>query len=294
MKLVNIGFGNLVSADKVVAVVSPESAPIKRMVQEAKERGVLIDATFGRRTKAVLIMDSDNVVLSAILPETVAGRFNGKEEPAPEEEENMDKGLLLVISAPSGGGKGTILQELFAQDENLRLSVSATTRGPRPGEEHGKQYYFLSREEFEGLIQEGKMLEHAEYVGNYYGTPRQPVEDWMDQGHDVVLEIEVKGGAQVKQLMPECVSIFILPPSMKVLEKRLRGRGTEDEETIQKRLAKAREEIPHAKDYDYIVYNDALEDAVSDLRAIIKAEKLKFSRNTNSIERVLEDAETVR
>ena len=191
----------------------------------------------------------------------------------------MDKGLLLVISAPSGGGKGTILQELFAQDENLRLSVSATTRGPRPGEEHGKQYYFLSREEFEGLIQEGKMLEHAEYVGNYYGTPRQPVEDWMDQGHDVVLEIEVKGGAQVKQLMPECVSIFILPPSMKVLEKR---------------LAKAREEIPHAKDYDYIVYNDALEDAVSDLRAIIKAEKLKFSRNTNSIERVLEDAETVR
>ena len=185
----------------------------------------------------------------------------------------MDKGLLLVISAPSGGGKGTILQELFAQDENLRLSVSATTRGPRPGEEHGKQYYFLSREEFEGLIQEGKMLEHAEYVGNYYGTPRQPVEDWMDQGHDVVLEIEAKGGAQ---------------------EKRLRGRGTEDEETIQKRLAKAREEIPHAKDYDYIVYNDALEDAVSDLRAIIKAEKLKFSRNTNSIERVLEDAETVR
>ena len=206
----------------------------------------------------------------------------------------MDKGLLLVISAPSGGGKGTILQELFAQDENLRLSVSATTRGPRPGEEHGKQYYFLSREEFEGLIQEGEMLEHAEYVGNYYGTPRQPVEDWMDQGHDVVLEIEVKGGAQVKQLMPEGVSIFILPPSMKVLEKRLRGRGTEDEETIQKRLAKAREEIPHAKDYDYIVYNDALEDAVSDLRAIIKAEKLKFSRNTNSIERVLEDAETVR
>ena len=150
----------------------------------------------------------------------------------------MDKGLLLVISAPSGGGKGTILQELFAQDENLRLSVSATTRGPRPGEEHGKQYYFLSREEFEGLIQEGKMLEHAEYVGNYYGTPRQPVEDWMDQGHDVVLEIEVKGGAQVKQLMPECVSIFILPPSMKVLEKRLRGRGTEDEETIQKAAGK--------------------------------------------------------
>ena len=201
----------------------------------------------------------------------------------------MDKGLLLVISAPSGGGKGTILKELFARDENLRLSVSATTRSPRPGEEHGKQYYFLSRPEFEDLIQNGKMLEHAEYVGNYYGTPREPVEAWMNQGLDVVLEIEVKGGAQ-----PECVSVFILPPSMKVLEKRLRGRGTEDEETVQKRLAKAREEIPHAKEYDYIVYNDALEDAVSDLQAIIQAEKLKFSRNTNSIERVLEDAETVR
>ena len=99
----------------------------------------------------------------------------------------MDKGLLLVISAPSGGGKGTILKELFAQDENLRLSVSATTRSPRPGEEHGKQYYFLSRKEFEELIHEGKMLEHAEYVGNYYGTPREPVEAWMEKGHDVVV-----------------------------------------------------------------------------------------------------------
>lgn len=202
----------------------------------------------------------------------------------------MDKGLLLVISAPSGGGKGTILKELFAQEENLRLSVSATTRQPRPGEENGKQYFFLSREEFETKIQTGQMLEYAEYVGNYYGTPREPVERWMDQGRDVVLEIEVKGGAQVKKLVPECVSIFILPPSMQVLEKRLRGRGTEEEATIQQRLAKAREEIPHAKEYDYVVFNDRLEDAVSDLRAIIHGEKLKFSRNTDSIERVLEHA----
>ena len=202
----------------------------------------------------------------------------------------MAKGLLLVISTPSGGGKGTILKELFAQEENLRLSVSATTRQPRPGEENGKQYFFLSREEFETKIQTGQMLEYAEYVGNYYGTPREPVERWMDQGRDVVLEIEVKGGAQVKKLVPECVSIFILPPSMQVLEKRLRGRGTEEEATIQQRLAKAREEIPHAKEYDYVVFNDRLEDAVSDLRAIIHGEKLKFSRNTDSIERVLEHA----
>lgn len=204
----------------------------------------------------------------------------------------MSKGLLIVVSAPSGGGKGTILKELFARDENLRLSVSATTRAPRPGEEHGKQYYFISREEFEQLIREGKMLEHAEYIGNYYGTPKGPVEEWTDQGQDVVLEIEVQGGAQIKRLMPECVSIFILPPSMRVLEKRLRDRGTEDDATVRKRLDTARREIPCAKGYDYVVYNDKLEDAVAQIEAILQAEKLKFSRNTDSIERVLQDAET--
>lgn len=203
------------------------------------------------------------------------------------------KGLLLVVSAPSGGGKGTILKELFAQDDNLRLSVSATTRAPRPGEEHGKQYYFISREEFESLISQNKMLEHAEYVGNYYGTPRDPVEEWLAAGNDVVLEIEVQGGAQVKKLMPECVSIFILPPSMKVLEDRLRGRGTEAEETVQKRLSTARREIPQAKEYDYIVFNDRLEDAVNDIQSILRAEKLKYSRNTDSTERVLNNAETI-
>lgn len=203
------------------------------------------------------------------------------------------KGLLLVVSAPSGGGKGTILKELFAQDDNLRLSVSATTRAPRPGEEHGKQYYFISREEFERLISQNKMLEHAEYVGNYYGTPRDPVEEWLVAGNDVVLEIEVQGGAQVKKLMPECVSIFILPPSMKVLEERLRGRGTEAEETVQKRLSTARREIPQAKEYDYIVFNDRLEDAVDDIQAILRAEKLKYSRNADSTERVLNNAETI-
>ena len=206
----------------------------------------------------------------------------------------MNEGLLVVISAPSGGGKGTILKELFAKDDNLVLSVSATTRSPRPGEEHGKQYYFLQKEEFEELISQGKMLEYAQYVGNYYGTPREPVEQWMAQGKDVVLEIEVQGGAQIKKLMPGCVSIFILPPSMEVLEKRLRDRGTEEDATVRKRLEKAREEIPHAKDYDYVVFNDRLEDAVEDLRAILRAEKRKYHRNETAVERVLEDAETVR
>lgn len=206
----------------------------------------------------------------------------------------MNEGLLVVISAPSGGGKGTILKELFAKDDNLVLSVSATTRSPRTGEEHGKQYYFLQKEEFEELISQGKMLEYAQYVGNYYGTPREPVEQWMAQGKDVVLEIEVQGGAQIKKLMPGCVSIFILPPSMEVLEKRLRDRGTEEDATVRKRLEKAREEIPHAKDYDYVVFNDRLEDAVEDLRAILRAEKRKYHRNETAVERVLEHAETVR
>lgn len=206
----------------------------------------------------------------------------------------MNEGLLVVISAPSGGGKGTILKELFAKDDNLVLSVSATTRSPRPGEEHGKQYYFLQKEEFEKLISQGKMLEYAQYVGSYYGTPREPVEQWMAQGKDVVLEIEVQGGAQIKKLMPGCVSIFILPPSMEVLEKRLRDRGTEEDATVRKRLEKAREEIPHAKDYDYVVFNDRLEDAVEDLRAILRAEKRKYHRNETAVERVLEHAETVR
>lgn len=137
----------------------------------------------------------------------------------------MRKGLLVVISAPSGGGKGTILKELFAQDDNLgavgfRHHAEAQARGGGR-----KQYYFISREEFESLIAQGKMLEHAEYVGNYYGTPKEPVEQWTSQGRDVVLEIEVQGGAQIKRLMPDCVSVFILPPSMAVLEKRLRGPG---------------------------------------------------------------------
>jgi guanylate kinase len=202
----------------------------------------------------------------------------------------MGKGLLLVISAPSGGGKGTILKELFKRDPNLVMSVSATTRSPRPGEEHGTHYYFTDKPSFEKMIENGEMLEHAEYCGNYYGTPAAPVEQWREEGRDVVLEIEVQGGAQIREIVPDAVSIFILPPSMAVLEKRLRGRGTENEETIQKRLSTAREEIPCAKDYEYIVYNDALEDAVDEIQAIIRAEKLKFSRNTNSIERVLQDA----
>lgn len=202
----------------------------------------------------------------------------------------MEKGLLLVVSAPSGGGKGTILKELFQRDENLRMSVSATTRQPRPGEEHGTHYFFISREEFQRLVDEGQMLEHAEYVGNCYGTPRAPVEEWRREGRDVVLEIEVKGGAQVKKLVPDCVSVFIVPPSMAVLEKRLRDRGTEDDATVRQRLATAKGELARAKDYDYIVVNGRLEDAVEDMLAIVRGEKRKVQRNEDFLRKVIENA----
>ncbi len=200
----------------------------------------------------------------------------------------MSKGLLLVVSAPSAGGKGTILKEMFQQDEQLRLSVSATTRQPRPGEKHGEHYYFISEEEFQNLVNSGNMLEYAAYVGNSYGTPREPVEKWLAEGLDVVLEIDVQGGAQVKKLMPDCVSVFIVPPSMTVLEKRLRDRGTEDESTVRKRLETARQELSHAEDYDYIVVNDRLEDAVEDMLAILRSEKRKYARNPGVIQKVLE------
>lgn len=199
----------------------------------------------------------------------------------------MSRGLLLVVSAPSAGGKGTILKELFKRDGNLRMSVSATTRSPREGEEHGKHYYFISRDEFQGLIDSGSMLEYAEYVGNMYGTPRGPVEQWLSEGHDVVLEIEVQGGAQIKKLAPECVSIFIVPPSLEVLEKRLRGRGTEEEETIKRRLETARGELAQAENYDYVVVNDRLEDAVDDMQAILRSEKLRYMRDPDFIKGLL-------
>lgn len=204
----------------------------------------------------------------------------------------MREGLLIVISAPSGGGKGTVLQALFAAEEDLKLSVSATTRGPRPGEVHGREYYFLSEEEFQGLIDRGEMLEHARFVDHSYGTPREPVRRWQAEGKDVVLEIEVQGGAQVKRIEPNCVSIFLTPPSLAVLEQRLRGRGTEDEETVRKRLAQAREELSHAGEYDYLVINDRLEDAVDDVRAILRAERRRSRRNEEQIERMLTDAQT--
>ena len=187
-------------------------------------------------------------------------------------------GKLIVISGPSGVGKGTVASALEAADPRIKISVSATTRQPRKGDIHGVNYFFLSKDEFEQMIDRDEFLEYAEYVGNYYGSPKKQAELWMAQGKDVILEIEVQGCKKIKENNPECISIFIMPPSMEVLEHRLRKRATDSEESILKRLSRAREEIRLARDYDYIIVNDGLSECIADVKTVLKAEKLRADR----------------
>lgn len=188
------------------------------------------------------------------------------------------KGLLLVCSGPSGSGKGTVLRRLLEEMDNLFYSVSATTRSPRPGEEHGVHYFFLQKGQFEELIEQDGMLEHASYVGNYYGTPKKAVMDRIDRGEHVILEIEVQGAMQVKAEYPDAVMIFILPPSMEELQQRLVGRGTEEESVVRSRMKTAEEEIQQAHKYGYLVVNNTIDDAVETIAAIIKAEETRTER----------------
>ena len=201
----------------------------------------------------------------------------------------MSKGTLFIVSGPSGCGKGTVLAEILKQD-NVYYSVSATTRAPRPGEINGVNYHFLSKDEFERLIENGGMLEYANYCGNYYGTPKKPVEDMLTDGKNVILEIEVQGALKVMEKCPEAVSVFILPPSLKELRRRLHKRGTETEEVIEKRIGEAAGEIRKAVNYDYVMINGELEIAVSDLLSIINSQKLKKENSEYLIDEVLENA----
>lgn len=187
-------------------------------------------------------------------------------------------GTLFIVTGPSGAGKGTVLGRALPMLDKMHYSISATTRKPRPGETEGKSYYFMTHEQFRGMIQKNELLEYAEYVGNYYGTPAAAVERELAAGSDVVLEIEVQGALMVKQKRPDAVLVFIIPPEFSLLEQRLRGRGSEPEEVIAKRLEKARSEYKSGDRYDYIVVNDDLDQAVRELLSIIIAQRCKTEK----------------
>lgn len=203
----------------------------------------------------------------------------------------MERGLLLVISGPAGSGKGTVLSKLFEKNgSDFAYSVSATTRAPRPTEIDGVNYHYITREDFEERLKNGGMLEYTEYCGNYYGTPKKEAEMILESGKNLILEIEVEGAENVKKLYPEAVLIMLLPPSFAVQEARLRGRNTETEEVIKKRLEQTKREIPRVVNYDYIVYNfdDGAEDTADDILSIVRAEKLRQSRNKDAAKKYFE------
>ncbi|NIY72972.1 guanylate kinase [Marivivens donghaensis] len=190
------------------------------------------------------------------------------------------RGLLIILSSPSGAGKSTLAKRLMAWDPTLKFSVSATTRAPRSGEEDGREYYFKTKEDFEELVKTNQMLEHAEVFGNYYGTPRGPVELAMTEGRDTLFDIDWQGGQQIRRsaLGKDVVSIFILPPSIADLESRLRGRAQDSEEVIAGRMAKSRDEISHWAEYDYVIVNEDVDAAEEELKTILTAERARADR----------------
>ncbi|MDF2594298.1 MAG: guanylate kinase [Clostridia bacterium] len=194
----------------------------------------------------------------------------------------LKEGLKMVISGPSGSGKGTIVKELI-KSENFKLSVSATTRAPREGEENGVHYFFKTKEEFERMIAAGDLLEYAAFCENYYGTPKAFIEECVKAGKDIILEIEVQGAKQIKEIYPDAIFIFVIPPTLTELKKRLIGRNTETKEVIQRRLERAKEELSLYKEYDYIIINDNIEQAAKYIQEIVNTEKLKSHRFEDAI-----------
>ncbi|HOB35898.1 MAG TPA: guanylate kinase [Candidatus Avimonas sp.] len=201
-----------------------------------------------------------------------------------------NRGMLIILSGPSGSGKGTIVRQLLKQRDDTVLSVSVTTRAPRTGEREGVHYYFKTKQEFERLIENGELLEYAEYNGDYYGTPVKPVEKCVREGKNVILEIEVQGAEKVMDKREDIVSIFITAPSLTELERRLRRRGSETDASIEQRLKIARWELTRAFRYDYVVLNDEVPLAVERIQAIISAESMRFARMENFILEVINNA----
>lgn len=204
----------------------------------------------------------------------------------------MNKGVLVVVSGFSGAGKGTVMKALLEKYDNYALSISATTRNPRPGEKDGEAYFFRTREEFEKMIEEDALLEYAKYVENYYGTPRAYVEQQLENGKDVILEIEIQGAMKVKEKIPQAVLVFVTPPSMDELKNRLVGRGTETMDVIESRLKRASEEAEGIEDYDYLLINDNLDVCVEDLHHLIQSEHYRADRNKAFIADIQKDAKT--
>ena len=199
-----------------------------------------------------------------------------------------NRGMLIVYSGPSGVGKGTLLAPYLKSHPDAALSVSVTTRAPRPGETDGVEYSFITRERFEQLIKSDGLLEYAEYSGNYYGTPRAAVEEKIAAGRDVVLEIEVQGAMKIKKSFPDAAFIFILPPSYAELKRRLQGRGTEPPQVVARRLAAARRELSYAGEYEYAIVNDSLETAGAQLAAVIEASRCRTKYMTDFIKQISE------
>ncbi|WP_308446489.1 guanylate kinase [Chitinimonas sp. BJYL2] len=189
----------------------------------------------------------------------------------------MSKGKLFIVAGPSGAGKATLVRALLAADSNVQLSISFTTRAPREGEADGRDYHFVSRETFLAMVDHGDFLEHAEVHGNLYGTSQTWINEVIAKGQDILLEIDVQGAQQVRRHFAEAVGIFILPPSAEVLEQRLRNRGTESEEAILRRLANAREEISHVGEFNYVIINEHIDQAVRDIIGIVRAERCHFA-----------------